>query len=263
MVHARSNSVASVGVTEMRKRRREFGMVGMDGVEFARVIKVHATSASRRGVVAGLSRGLVGALSLALVGSASDAEADAKGKRKRRRKKRRKTSAGAADTPTGPSTPATGPGSCLLSNTGAFEFTKGRMAQTFLPPKGGQLTEATIYLVENPSFSLMFEIRKVNAWGEPTNTVLASEIVSGIPATSLGDPPQAVIATFATPATLTLGQPYALAVRGPGDKLYYIAAGGGPGDGCPDGQMFRDEFVIGDFVALAEGTDMAYALTIV
>jgi hypothetical protein len=147
-------------------------------------------------------------------------------------------------------------------NVGSFEFTKGRMAQTFLPPKAGQLTEASIYLVDNPSFSLMFEIRKVNALGEPTNTVLASEIVSSIQATNVGDPARKVTAIFDTPATLALGQPYALSVRAT-NELYFIATGGGPGDDCPDGRMFRDEFAIGDFVELAEGTDLAYDLVIV
>jgi hypothetical protein len=222
---------------------------------------VHATGATRRRVVAGLGRGLLGSLSLALLGSVSIAEVDAKGKHKRRRKRRKKQGADSASSPTGPSAPATGPGSCPFVNNGWHELTSGRMAQTFLPPKAGQLTEATIYLVNNPSFSLIFEIRKVNAAGEPTYTVLASQFVLGIQPTNFGDPAQAVTATFATPATLTLGQPYALSVRAT-NKDYFIATGG-PGDGCPDGKMFRDEFAIGDFVELAEGTDMAYALTIV
>jgi hypothetical protein len=234
----------------------------VDTQESDRLSRVHATGATRRRVVAGLGRGLVGALSLALLGSATVAEVDAKGKHKRRRKRRKKQGAGSSSTPTGSSSPATGPGSCPFVNIGSFEFTKGRMAQTFLPPKAGQLTEATVYLVDNPSFSLVFEIRKVNAAGQPTNTVLASQFVLGIQATNIGDPAQAVTATFATPAILALGQPYALSVRAT-NELYFIATGGGPGDGCPDGTMFRDEFAIGDFVELAEGTDMAYALTIV
>ena len=147
-------------------------------------------------------------------------------------------------------------------NTGSLEFTKGRMAQTFLPPKAGQLTEASVDSVDNPSFSLVFEIRKVNAAGEPTNTVLASQSVLGIQATNFGDPAQAVTATFATPAILALGQPYALSVRAT-TSCTSLPPAEVPGDGCPDGTMFRDEFAIGDFVALAEGTDMAYALTVV
>ena len=261
----------------------------MDEQEFDQLIRAHVTGASRRGVVAGLGSGLLAALSLALVGSAGVgsaaakgksranananhqpdgnlAEAEGKKKRRRRRKKKHKQNAPVSPPPppvdSGSPPPPIGPGSCPIE-AGGFEFTKGRMAQTFLPPQGGQLTQATVYLVDNPSFSLIFEIRKVDAAGVPTNNVLASASVLGIQSTSFNDPPQAVTATFATPATLTLGQPYALSVRGPGNKLYFVGTGGGPGDGCQDGRMFRDEFAIGDFVAFADGTDMAYALTVV
>lgn len=239
----------------------------MEGMDFDRFIRARAAGTSRRGVIAGLGRGLAGIASVALVGSLSAVSVDARGKKKQKKqtKKRRKKGSGSPSVPAGPSSPppATGPGSCPVVNAGAFEFTKNRVAQTFLPPQGGQLTEATIYLVDNPSLSLIFEIRKVNAAGEPTNTVLASEIVSGIQATDITtDPPRAVTATFASPAILTLGQPYALSVRAT-NELYYIATGGGPGDGCPDGKMFRDEFGIGDFVELAEGTDMAFDVKIV
>jgi hypothetical protein len=92
--------------------------------------------------------------------------------------------------------------------------------------------------------------------------VLAEEFVLGIQPTNINDPAQAVTATFANPPALAVGQPYALSVRAT-NQLYFVATGGGPGDGCPDGTMFRDEFAVGDFVELAEGTDMAYKLTIV
>jgi hypothetical protein len=126
----------------------------MNGGDFDRIMGVHATSASRRGVIAGLSRGLFGALSLALVGSIGAAEANAKARKGKKKRRRKHKKTGSAGTPASPSSPATGPGSCPFVNSGSFEFTKGRMAQTFLPPKSGKLTEATIYLVDNPSFSL-------------------------------------------------------------------------------------------------------------
>src|SRR5262245_19843471 len=146
--------------------------IAMEAQEFDMLTRVHATEASRRGVVAGLGRGLVAALSLALIGSANIDEADAKRKHKKHKKpnkhkKHKQNGAGSPTdpgTPTGPTSPPslpTGPGYCALEGP-TLVFTKGRVAQTFLPPKGGQLTKAAVFLKSNPAdFSLTFDIRPV------------------------------------------------------------------------------------------------------
>jgi hypothetical protein len=239
-------------MTELRKRRKESHV---DAEEFDRLTRVHTTGASRRGIVAGLGRGLFAALSLALVGSASVADADAKRKKRHRKHKKHKKH---KKTPTA----LTGPGYCALGGQAELWVTTGRVAQTFLPPTGGQLTQAAVFLQSNPAnFSLVFDIRPVDAAGVPTNTVLASHTVSNIPQTLLAAPPRLITANFGTPATLTLGQQYALSVTGPGIDQYWIHISG---DDCPDGQLFHDLAANGSFVAIAGGAaDLSYAVSVV
>src|SRR4051812_18532803 len=217
--------------------------IELEAMEFDRLTRVHVTGASRRGVVAGLGRGLVAALSLALIGGASSADAEAKGKKHRRHKHKKKHQQSSGGTPTDPGTPAgpgsppppptTGPGSCAKTGQGV-RATNARFSQTFFPPPGGQLLKAMIYLRKNPdNFALGFEIRTVDAAGMPTATVLASKIVAPISQTNFGDPARSVTATFDVPATLTLGQQYALVIKGPG-SLYAVSVV--YGDDCNDGQ---------------------------
>jgi len=222
----------------------------MEAQEFDILTRVHATGATRRGVVAGLGRGMVAALSLALIGSTGVADADAKGKKQKKHKKHTKPQA------------ATGPGYCALDGP-ALWVTTGRVAQTFLPPKGGQLTKAAIFLQSNPAdFTLTFDIRPVDGAGVPTNTVLASHTVTNIPTTAFAGPPRLVTANFVTPATLTLGQQYALSVTGPGTDQYWVHIR--DNDACHDGQMFHDLPANGSFVALGGGAaDLTYFVTVV
>lgn len=247
----------------------------MDAQEFDRLTRVHATGASRRGVIAVLGGGLMSALSLALVGSAGVSVADAKGKKKHRRKKKHKhQSAGSPPPSTDPGSPSdqpgnqpppvTGPGFCAPS-TAAIRTTSGRFAQTFFPPQGGQLTSATVYLQKNPAnFALGFQIRTVDATGIPTSTVLASRVIGNIPETHLADPKRAVTATFMTPATLALGQQYALTITGPGGVSYSVRY---RADACADGEMFEDKTSNDTFVKVYTGAgyagDLAYAVTVV
>ena len=78
----------------------------MDVQEFDRLTRVHATGASRRGVITVLGGGLLSALSLALVGGTGVSVADAKGKKKHRRKKKHKhQSAGSPPPSTDPDSP--------------------------------------------------------------------------------------------------------------------------------------------------------------
>jgi hypothetical protein len=127
------------------------------------------------------------------------------------------------------------------------------------------VTYARVYLQKNPAnFALNFQIRTVDAAGVPGNTILASKTVSNIPETLFADSPRTVEAHFQTPATLTLGQPYALSVTGPGNQLYFVLYSAN----CPDGKMFLDQLTNGNFVPVGpgggtEGYDMVYSLTVV
>jgi hypothetical protein len=243
----------------------------MEAQEFDRLTRVHTTGASRRGVVAGLGRGIVAALSLALIGSTGIADADAKRKKRKHKKHKKHKQKGAGSTtdpgtPSGPTSPPpslpTGPGYCALEGP-ALWMTTGRVAQTFLPPKGGQLTKAAVFLQSNPdNFSLTFDIRPVDGAGVPTNTVLASHTVKNIPKTAFAGSPRLVTANFVTPATLTLGQQYAVSVTGPGTDQYWIHIR--DLNPCADGQMFHDAAANGGYVAIGGGAgDLTYYVTVV
>ena len=160
-----------------------------------------------------------------------------------------------------PPSPPTGPGSCALD--ALFGTTAGgvrRWAQTFLPPRGGKLTDASIFLQANPAaFSLTLQIRPVDAFGVPTNTILGTTTVTNIPETFGFDEPRKITATFSTPAPVTLGQPHALVVNA--TTLYSILVN--ESDVCPDGKLFDDPLGTGEFVPFAGGSgELVYSLNV-
>lgn len=238
----------------------------MDGSSFDRLPKACTEPRSRRG----LSR-LVGGLavggSLALLGVT---ESGAKKKKvtlchqgqtisvsKKAKKKHLKhgDTLGACPSTTPPPGPVTGPGMCGDPSGAGGGMSSRRFAQTFFPPRSGQLTKAEIFLTLNPAdFSLIFEIRSVTS-GLP-HVTLATTTVDGIPGTGAGDI-QRFEVTFDTPATITLGQPYALVVSAATDFSLKTIGGGTP---CPDGRLFTDAEALNAWVD--SGTDLVYAVTI-
>jgi hypothetical protein len=154
----------------------------------------------------------------------------------------------------------TGPGSCADNGNADREGACPHWAQSFLPPRGGHLAAARVWLYSNPAnYTLACEVRTVDGQGVPTATVLDSATVFHIPATAYTDPPRQVDATFPSPASITLGQRYALAVTGPDDQYYLVAYV--YGDFCPDGNLFFDLFANDTFVAIGNA-DLVYAVTI-
>jgi hypothetical protein len=137
-----------------------------------------------------------------------------------------------------------------------------RWAQTFLPPQGGQLTTATVFIRPNPAaFSLTFEIRPVDDFGLPTNSILGTTTVSNLPETAGFDEPREVTATFSTPVPITLGRLHALVLSAASTNYGVLI---NAGDLCPDGKLFHDDAGTGAFVPLAGGSDdLVYAVTIV
>ena len=195
---------------------------------------------------------------LSLAGLLGPAEA-----RKKKRRKKKQTCPTCPTCVTCPSPlPSTGPGKCGSFPVGDSAGSQERWAQTFLPPQGGQLKGAIVFLQNNPAnFALVFEIRAVDGAGVPTNTILSSKTVFNILATTNTDPPLAVLASFASPATLTLGQPYALSITGPNAQYRIIA--NTAGNFCPDGKLFADASASGNFVAVEGGAaDLVYLLDI-
>jgi hypothetical protein len=238
----------------------------MDGSSFDRLAKAFTEPRSRRG----LSR-LLGGLAvggpLALLG-VTESEAKKKKKvtlchegqtisvSKKAKKKHLKHGDTLGECPTSPPGPVTGPGKCGNPSGAGGGMSTRRFAQTFLPPRSGQLTQAEIFLILNPdNFSLTFDIRGVTSAGTP-GAILASTVVDGILGTSGGDV-QRVEATFATPATITVGQPYALVVSAATD---FGLKTNGSGPPCPDGRLFTDADATNAWVD--SGTDLVYAVTI-
>jgi hypothetical protein len=159
--------------------------------------------------------------------------------------------------PASPPPPPTGPGFCNASSAAPTTFR--RFAQTFLPPAGTEISEARVFLRQDPAnFGLVFQIRTANASGEPAPTVLGEAIVSTIPATALDDQPQQIDALF-LPVTITPGQLHALVVTGPSTS-YQLSVN--PSDTCPDGKLFFDVSANDTFTELVN-TDLVFAVTLV
>src|SRR3954469_10198490 len=114
-----------------------------------------------------------------------------------------------------------------------------RFAQSFVALRSGQLTSASVNLVANlEGANFALEIRNVDVTGTPSD-VLARTSIANVPAIDFfNDPPRTITGTFATPATVVAGQPYALAITGePGNPFGVEGQQFIP---CPDGFLFID-----------------------
>jgi hypothetical protein len=225
----------------------------MDADRVAALIQALSRTPSRRGVLGVLS-------GLGLSGRLGPQETMAKRKRKKHKKKHKKKHGGASPPPPPPPPPPpTGPGLCDAVAP-ASRTDNRRFGQTFLPPAGTQLTQASVLLSSNPAgFSLVFQIRSVDSAGVPGTSILASQMVSAIPATAAGGSPQQVDAIFATPATITPGQVHALTVTGPPGVTYAILVNSG--NPCADGQLFVDSNADDTFVA-SPNDDLVFLVTV-
>ena len=201
---------------------------------------------------------------------AADERVAAERRKKKNKKKKKKPAATVppaappATPPDSPPPPPTGPGFCDVGpSTGSIGGYR-RVAQTFLPPYGGQLTTAQVELQSNPdNYSLSFQIHNVDSAGVPGNTVLGTTVVHNIPETTGSDPPRQVTATFSTPAPVALGHLHALVVTGPPSDPSFgaYALRSNAGNPCPDGQAFIFNNLEWNFYP-APDHDMIYAVTI-
>lgn len=267
----------------------------MDAEQFDALTRLFLLTASRRLLLASLTSGLLAAVPVTIAVDAADRGTQGRRTRRRnarerlvadrRKRRKRKPHRGVNSPPPPaqslppppalpPSSPPppppplpTGPGSCGDTGNAESFGSLRRWAQTFLPPQGGQLRAVRIFLRNNPAdYTLTFEVRTVDSQGVPTNTVLDSATVFNIPATAYTDPPRPVDATFASPASITLGQLHALSVTGP-DNQYDFAAYRS-NNICPDGKLFFDRFADGSFTLAGPGpglpgADLVYAVSIV
>jgi hypothetical protein len=132
-----------------------------------------------------------------------------------------------------------------------------RAAQTFLAPRDGKITSATVHLSDNPDgFSLDFEVRAVDS-DEAPGDVLGSTQASNIPATSDSDT-RPVTVTFSPPVSVSGGQRYALAAVAPNPAGFLW---NGNSD-CPDQRSFSDEDAEEPWIEDSEYYDLVFSLTI-
>jgi hypothetical protein len=183
---------------------------------------------------------VAGALASLVVDEASEAK---KKKKRKKRKKRKKVKSGAV--------------SCPEAASAEIFLGYQRAAQSFVAPRGGNVTTATVFLSGNPGgFTLNFEVSDVDGAGVPAG-VLGSTEVSDIPATSESDH-RPVTVTFSPPVPVSGGQRYALAVVAP-DPVGFLWNGSGD---CPEQFSFSDDDATDPWVEDDEYYDLVFSLTI-
>lgn len=146
--------------------------------------------------------------------------------------------------------------SCPGPNESTLEVGNGRVAQTFAATSTGLLTDADVLVRRQPTTSSDFviEIREVDGVGAPTNIVLASTSVAA--ATLPVDQLTLIHASFADPAPISAGVPYAVAARRAGAET--IGVGVRDGDDC-SGQLFQSG-AMGAFTPAESGLDLVYSV---
>jgi hypothetical protein len=180
---------------------------------------------SRRGLLAGLSGGLLATRSAAHGGDEAAAR-----KRRKRRKKRKRSDKKRAVTRADASCPGPSAGIIPIASSGEFRF-----AQTFTAGRSGELVRAEIEILRNTATAGDFILRlaPLDSEGVPTNTVLAESSVRGAEAP---EDPATVSFSFADPASVEAGITYALVLTRPGGDRFGWAVEAAAG--CP-GERFR------------------------
>jgi hypothetical protein len=223
---------------------------------------------TRRGVVrtmagATLSAALAPLLGRGQAGAAKNRRRKRNNKNKKEKKDNDKNvqKRPRAPAPPPPPAPPTGPGFCASDPANLHGIAQiRRVAQTFLPPRGGRLTDAWVTLTENSAgLDLTLDIRTVGPQGVPSSSVLATVPVVDIPQTDRGSFRRTVAAAFDPPAVVTVGRRYALAVTGPDGHLFSLE--GVEDDGCPDGTLFWDDEANGVFYD-GGNSDLVFAVSI-
>jgi hypothetical protein len=230
----------------------------MDSQQFVNLIRSHPSNASRRGLLAGVTGGLLTVFPLGLTASAAKKRRSKRRKRKQRGNQTAQTPPSVAPPPPPPSSPPTPvnvvcPGPSDATLTGSRRF-----AQTFFAPISGPLTSAQCEVTTlNGEEEFTLEVRTIDSAGQPTAEILAATVVADVPAT-----PDAqtltLVGNFSVPALLQANQGYALVVTvGAGQGFRLQALDGS--DTCP-GELFFDSLADGTFLRL--GRDMIFSATI-
>lgn len=134
----------------------------------------------------------------------------------------------------------------MQENGNIFAGTGQRIAQTFTEPNGGKLN--TVQLVLNnqadTTGDYVLQVNTVDpSSGFPTNNTIASTQLAG---DQVGNNPDFVPFTFATPATLVAGTQYALVHSRPNGSGTHDVPFIDPGP-CPGGELFISNTQTGPF----------------
>jgi hypothetical protein len=206
-------------------------------------------AASRRGV---LTSGLAAILPAAL--RLDGAEARRKRKRHRQRKHRQ------PQNPTSPPSPPPGPGThtdAICAGSGESNLGGSgniRLAQTFTALTSGPLLRADL-LITKLAGSLgeyILQVGQVDAFGEPTNDVLASTSVANL---AVPDGQSTVSFNFGNPATVVASTQYSLVLSRPDST--HLQWQGQNGDACA-GRAFASVNQSGEFLPADVDLDLVF-----
>lgn len=199
----------------------------MDTIHVDTMLHSLKSALSRRGVLAGLTGGLLA--TGFVIRDEDDAEAKKKGKRRKRGKnKKDKNKPKIRVDATCPTSGGSG-----SSNDGNVRF-----AQTFTALASGPLVKAEL-LVEKEAGStgdFILRLSVVDGSGFPTNDVLAVSVAADA---SVPDGVSTVTFSFASPATVVAGTEYALVLTRPGGD--FIGAFGQTGNPCAGQRFFSPD----------------------
>jgi hypothetical protein len=134
--------------------------------------------------------------------------------------------------------------------------TDARRAQTFTAQTSGSLVRGEVEINKPAGFSLgdfVMQIVAVDAFGFPTNTVLAS---TTIPNASVPSGDSRIAGDFAAPASVLAGERYALLITRPGGSDFLIRDRSG--NPCP-GQEFLSLSLDGEWILEAD-FDLVFAV---
>jgi hypothetical protein len=187
-----------------------------DVTQFAALQRSRIAAASRRGVLAALSGGLMTRFPFAPAG----ADAKGKGKRKKRKKnkKRRKQQRG-PETRTDATCPGPRDAAFLVNE-------RTRLAQTFTATASGPLVRAELAIDKfaGSTGDYLLSLSPVDNSGVPTNDVLAVALVANA---AVPDGESTVDFAFPDPVSVEAGDQFALVLtRLDGDVLIWVSRAG-------------------------------------
>jgi hypothetical protein len=189
-----------------------------------------APGPSRRGLLGGL----IGGAFATLFRAGEPAEAKKRKKHKKRKKPKVRLDA-----------TCPGPGSSSVNG-----YSNDRYAQNFTPRRSGQLVEAGFFVSkeEGTTGDFVMQLLAVDQYGVPTSTVLASTIRpnASVPPGFGGQ--DWLTFAFDSPAKVTAGKSYALAIGRPGVDTFFQLRRDNSGLAC-GGQSYLSHVAEGGFEA--------------